>query len=209
MYLYIPLHTYDYPFIDDFPTFLPYPNHSKPGQCPCVANQIPSGFSSVRYGQWLIFRWFMMMYRLNKEMLAFQFATLKNQRAYPHPPMISAWARLQVSLSCEDFHERKNTMLIILYIFMYIIHVYVRMIMYDYVYINLECFLKSWTSFWTWLRHVCRFFIQFRPEEMSDNYWCKSWIVNPTSGIFRKHMGTPMRLAMVASYTRGSHGTCT
>lgn len=141
MYLYIPLHTYDYPFIDDFPTFLPYPNHSKPGQCPCVANQIPSGFSSVRYGQWLIFRWFMMMYRLNKEMLAFQFATLKNQRAYPHPPMISAWARLQVSLSCEDFHERKkHDAHHPVYIYVY----YTCICTYDYVWL---CIYKSWMFF--------------------------------------------------------------
>ena len=83
--LYIPLHTYDYPFVDDFHWFseiLAIPNSLKPwAKNPCIANQIPSGYLSVRYGQRLIWRWFTMMYRF-WQMLTFQFATLKNQRVY-------------------------------------------------------------------------------------------------------------------------------
>ena len=146
MYLYIPLHTYDYPFIDDFPIYLPYPNHSKPGQRPCVANQIASGYSSVRYGQWLIKRDYLSSYVPVKETNAGVPVryVFQNQRAYPHPPMISAWARLQVSLSCEDFHE-KNMMLIILCMYIYNVYVkYICICTYDYVCL---CMYKSWMLF--------------------------------------------------------------
>ena len=155
-------------------------------------------------------------YRLKKQMLAFQFATFFRTRGhilirpwYQHEPACRWASPAKISM--------KKTWCSSSCVCIYIYNVYVKYICictYDYVCL---CMYKSWMLFEELnvilnMIETCFavFFIQFRPEGMSDNYWCKSWIVRSNQWQkIRKHMGTPMRLAMVASYTRGSHGTCT